>query len=76
MPVSLENFGKDISFMCFVNGTLRESSIVQGTYFILVETMSRKFSILTTVFKSVFPNIFLASAPFSNKQVSIAPYHA
>ena len=25
---------------------------------------------------AVFPNLFLASAPFSDKQSSIAPYHA
>jgi len=27
------------------------------------------------MFISVFPNLFLASAPFSDKQISIAPYH-
>jgi len=25
--------------------------------------------------KPVFPNLFLASAPFSDKQIYIAPYH-
>ena len=25
---------------------------------------------------TVFPNLFSASAPFSDKQMSIAPYHA
>jgi len=28
------------------------------------------------LFKPVFLNLFLASDPFSDKQISIAPYHA
>ena len=28
---------------------------------------------LTQLFKPVFPNLFLARAPFSEKQISIAP---
>jgi len=28
------------------------------------------------LFTAVFPNLFLASALFSDKQISIAPYHA
>jgi len=31
-----------ISFMCFINCTLRESSILQGTYFILGKSMPGK----------------------------------
>jgi len=32
-----------ISFTCFINYILRESSILQGTYFILVESMQAKY---------------------------------
>jgi len=42
-----------ISFTCFINCTLRESSILQGTYFILVESIPgkyRKAFVLTTMF--------------------------
>ena len=32
-----------ISFMCFINCTLKESRVLQGTYVILVESMPGKY---------------------------------
>jgi len=34
---------EDVSFMCFINCTLRESSKLQGTYLVSVESMPGKY---------------------------------
>jgi len=46
---------KEHKFMCFIDWTLRWSSILQGTYFVLVEPMPDKHTkafvlIVTTMF--------------------------